>query len=198
MRELLVAVGYLLGSIPFAFLAVRLTGGGDIRRIGSGNVGATNTMRARGWKVALAVAVLDVGKGVGAVLLMRQATADPVWLTAAGLAAVVGHCFPVWLKFSGGKGVATGAGVFAVLAPAATVVVAVVWVCALALGRVVSLASVLAAASFPVALFFLVHPVPQVTVLAVLAALVIIWRHRSNLGRLVRGEEPRIGKGGRR
>lgn len=193
----MIAGAYLLGSIPFAWLFVKAAGRGDVRRIGSGNVGATNAMRAAGWKIALPIALLDVGKGVAAVLLMRIVTPDPAWVAAAGLAAVVGHCFPVWLGFSGGKGVATGAGVFFTLAWPTMVVVAAVWIVVLALLRTVSLASVIAAASFPVTLFFLARPTPPVTVCAVLTAAVIIWRHRGNLMRLVRREEPRLGEKGR-
>jgi len=194
MREAMLVVAYLLGSIPFAFLAVRLAGKGDIRRVGSGNVGATNTMRAAGWKVALPVALLDVAKGVAAVLLMRTVTASPVWVTGAGLAAIVGHCFPVWLRFSGGKGVATGAGVFFTLAPLPAAVVGGVWLVLMAATRIVSLASVIAAASFPVVYFFLGHPSRGVLLCATLAAMVIIYRHRGNIRRLTRGEEPRLGE----
>jgi len=194
MREAMLVVAYLLGSIPFAFLAVRLAGKGDIRRVGSGNVGATNTMRAAGWKVALPVALLDVAKGVTAVLLMRTVTASPVWVAGAGLAAIVGHCFPVWLRFSGGKGVATGAGVFFTLAPLPAAVVGGVWLVLMAATRIVSLASVIAAASFPVVYFFLGHPSRGVLLCATLAAMVIIYRHRGNIRRLTRGEEPRLGE----
>jgi glycerol-3-phosphate acyltransferase PlsY len=194
MREAMLVVAYLLGSIPFAFLAVRLVGKGDIRRVGSGNVGATNTMRAAGWKVALPVALLDVAKGVAAVLLMRTVTASPVWVAGAGLAAIVGHCFPVWLRFSGGKGVATGAGVFFTLAPLPAAVVGGVWLVLMVATRIVSLASVIAAASFPVVYFFLGRPSRGVLLCATLAAMVIIYRHRGNIRRLTRGEEPRLGE----
>ncbi len=192
-RETALVVAYLLGSIPFAWLLVRLAGRGDVRRIGSGNVGATNAMRAAGWKVAAPIAVLDIGKGVAAVLLMRAVTANPAWVAAAGVAAVVGHCFPVWLRFSGGKGVATAAGVFATLAWQPLVVVVVVWGAVLAASRTVSLASIVAAAVFPVAFFFLAQPQAAVELCATLAAAVVIWRHRPNLARLVRGDEPRLG-----
>ena len=193
-RETMLVAAYLLGSIPFAWLLVRVAGRGDVRRVGSGNVGATNAMRAAGWKVALPIALLDIGKGVAAVLLMRAVTPNPDWVAAAGLAAVVGHCFPVWLSFSGGKGVATAAGVFFTLAWPPMVVVLVVWVVVLALTRFVSAASVLAAAAFPVAFFFLAHPRGLVEACAVLTAAVVIWRHHANLARLARGEEPRLGE----
>jgi acyl phosphate:glycerol-3-phosphate acyltransferase len=192
-RETALVVAYLLGSIPFAWLLVKLAGRGDVRRLGSGNVGATNAMRAAGWKVAVPIAVLDIGKGVAAVLLMRAVTANPAWVAAAGLAAVIGHCFPVWLRFSGGKGVATAAGVFATLAWQPLAVVVVVWGAVLAASRTVSLASIVAAAVFPVAFFFLAQPQATVELCATLAAAVVIWRHRGNLARLVRGDEPRLG-----
>ncbi len=193
VRELLVVVAYLLGSIPFAFLMVKAAGRGDVRAVGSGNVGATNALRAAGWKVALPIAVFDIAKGVAAVLVMRQATANPAWLAAAGLAAIAGHCFPVWLRFSGGKGVATGAGVFFTLAWLPSLVAAAVWVVMVLAFRLVSLASVTAAAAFPVALFFIARPTMPVEICSVLAALVIIWRHRANLARLAAGVEPRLG-----
>jgi glycerol-3-phosphate acyltransferase PlsY len=194
VREVVLALSYLLGSIPFAYLLVRLAGRGDVRRVGSGNVGATNALRAAGWKVAVPIALLDIGKGVGAVLLMRQATSNPDWVIAAGLAAIVGHCFPVWLSFSGGKGVATAAGVFGTIAWQPTLVVAGVWVVVMVAFRIVSLASVSAAAILPVAILAIRRPSWPVMLCAVMAALVVIWRHRANLERLARGEEPRFGR----
>ena len=196
LREVMLIGAYLLGSIPFAYLFVRAAGRGDVRRIGSGNVGATNAMRAVGWKLALAVALLDIGKGVLAVTLMRQLTANPAWAAAAAVMAVVGHCFPVWLGFKGGKGVATAAGAFGSIALLPVLSVAAVWILLLALTRVVSLSSVVAAASFPIFLHFLAGPPPAVVTCAVAAVLVIIWRHRDNMARLVRGEEPRMGRKG--
>ena len=196
-REVMLVVAYLLGSIPFAYLFVRAAGRGDVRRVGSGNVGATNAMRAAGWKLALVVALLDVGKGVLAVVLMRQVTANPAWAGAAGVLAVVGHCFPVWLGFTGGKGVATAAGAFGSIAIMPVLAVAGVWVALLALTRIVSLSSVIAAASFPVFFYFLAAPRPPEALCAAVAVSVIIWRHRDNLARLVRGEEPRLGRKGR-
>lgn len=193
MRELALLGAYLLGSIPFAYLAVRLAGRGDVRTIGSGNVGATNTLRAAGWKVALVVAMLDVGKGVAAVVLMRLATGSPGWAAAAGVAAVIGHCFPLWLSFVGGKGVATAVGAFVVLAPAACGVVAVVWAIVLAVSRYVSLASVCAAAAFPIALQVVAGPTRGELMAAVIAALLIIGRHHGNIRRLAGREEPRLG-----
>lgn len=195
MCPLLVAVGYLLGSLPTAYLLVRLVGRGDVRRIGSGNVGATNALRAAGWKLALLVLVVDVGKGLLAVWLMRQVTHHPGWAALAGVAAIAGHCFPIWLRFEGGKGVATLAGVYGLIAPGALLAVAGVWVTTFALSRIVALASLVAAAALPLAVYFVARPPATVLVSSVAAALVVMWRHRGNLERLVRGEEPRFGKG---
>ncbi len=190
----LLLVGYLLGSIPFALILVKLAGRGDVRRIGSGNVGATNAMRAAGAWVALVVALCDVGKGVAAVFLMRLVTETPGWVMAAGVAAVLGHCFPVWLRFSGGKGVATAAGVYLTLALPAALVAAGVWLVLLLAFRIVSLASVVTAALFPFILVLIQRPSAAEVVVTVVATTVIILRHHSNMRRLVRREEPRIGR----
>ena len=192
---IVLVVAYVLGSIPFAFLLVRWSGRGDVRTVGSGNVGATNAMRAAGWKPALAVAVGDVGKGVVAVLAMRLlATANLDWVAAAGLAAVIGHCYPVWLAFRGGKGVATAAGVFFAIAWQPALVVAVVFFFVMLVTRWVSVASIAAAASFPLVLVLLRDPTVPVMTCAVATAILIIIRHRSNMRRLVRGEEPKLGR----
>jgi len=196
LKEAMLVVAYLLGSIPFAFLIVRAAGRGDVRRVGSGNVGATNAARAVGFRLALLVALLDVGKGIAAVALMRQVTANPAWAAAAGVLAVVGHCFPVWLGFSGGKGVATAAGAFGSLAITPVLAVAAIWAVLLLATRIVSVSSVLAAGAFPVLFYFLAAPRPPEALCAAIAVGVIIWRHRDNLARLVRGEEPRLGRKG--
>ncbi len=195
-KEAMLVLAYVLGSIPFAYIFVKAAGRGDVRQVGSGNVGATNAMRAAGWRWAVLVALLDVGKGVLAVALMRQVTANPAWAAAAGVMAVVGHCFPVWLSFQGGKGVATAAGAFGTIALVPIGAVAVVWIALLALTRTVSLSSVIAAASFPVLFYFMKHPPLRVALCAVAAVSVIIWRHRSNMVRLVKGDEPRLGRKG--
>lgn len=192
-RYALVLVGYLLGSIPFALLLVRAAGKGDVRRVGSGNVGATNASRAAGWKVGVAVMALDIGKGILAVILMSLLTRSPEWRAAAGLAAIVGHCFPVWLRFKGGKGMATAGGIFLMLAWLPTLAAAAVFVALIAAFRWVSLGSVMAAAAFPVILVLVSDPPTPVVVCAVLAAAVIIFRHHTNIRRLIRGEEPRLG-----
>jgi len=189
----LLPVAYLLGSIPTAYLLVRRLGRGDVRAIGSGNVGATNALRAAGWRAALIVLVVDVAKGALAVALMRQFTDTPAWAAAAGFIAVVGHCFPVWLSFSGGKGVATAVGAFAMVAPAALAIAAAVWLAVIVASRYVALASVAAALTLPVAVQWLARPPRAVLGWAVATVAVVIWRHRGNLARLARGEEPKFG-----
>jgi glycerol-3-phosphate acyltransferase PlsY len=196
MRLVLLLVAYLLGSIPTAFLLVRMIGRGDVRTIGSGNVGATNALRAAGWRAALVVLVVDVAKGVLAVALMRQATDAPAWVAAAGFAAVAGHCFPVWLSFSGGKGVATAVGAFAMITPAAVPVAAAVWLVVFVASRYVALASVTAALALPVAVQWRAHPPRAVLGWVAATVAVVIWRHRGNLARLARGAEPKLGTKG--
>lgn len=194
LRLALLVVAYLIGSVPTAFLLVRLLGRGDVRKIGSGNVGATNTLRAAGWRAALVVLVVDVAKGVLAVALMRQAGAGPGWSAAAGCAAVVGHCFPVWLRFSGGKGVATAVGALALIAPAVVPIGAAVWLALIVATRYVALASVVAALAMPPAAYWLARPAPAVLGWVTAIVAVVIWRHRGNLARLARGEEPKFGR----
>lgn len=192
--EAMLVVAYLLGSIPSALIMVRLAGMGDVRKVGSGNVGATNALRAAGWKIGLVVMALDIGKGVAAVLIMRALTPAPEWHAAAGLAAILGHCFPIWLGFSGGKGVATAGGIFLVLAWLPALLAAGLWIALLVLARRVSVASIGAAASFPALLALVGSPSRPVVWCAIGAAAVIIYRHRSNIVRLMRGQEPRIGE----
>lgn len=174
--------------------------GVDVRRLGSGNAGGTNTLRTLGWKAALPVMAIDVGKGVLAALLPYLAgTVEPAWLPVACAAlAVVGHCYPVLASFRGGKGVATGGGALAVLAPWAALACAVVWGTILASTRIVSIASILTAAVLPFAVWLLVDDAPPGLVpLSIGLALLVAWTHRSNVGRLLRGEEAPITVGRR-
>lgn len=190
---MLVLAGYLLGSISFAVLLVRRRTGTDIRREGSGNAGATNVLRAHGKGLALAVAAADVAKGAAAVLLARAFTADPKAAAAAGLAAIVGHVFPIFYGFRGGKGVATAVGAFLALAPLPTLVCLAVFVLIVALTRYVSLGSVVAMCLLPPVAGVLFHA-PRATVVAAAgAALLIVLKHLGNLKRLARGEERRLG-----
>ena len=195
-----VALAYLLGSIPFGYLLVRLSGGGDVRETGSGGTGATNVTRRAGKGVGVLTLLLDALKGVAAVLVARAllGAGSEWWVCGAGVAAVLGHVFPVWLRFRGGKGVATGLGVFLVLAPLATVCALAVFVAVVWLWRFVSLGSITAAAVLPLAVWVLSAAglsdratTPVLAVAAVGAAL-IIFMHRANIGRLFRGEESRL------
>jgi glycerol-3-phosphate acyltransferase PlsY len=192
----LVGVAYLLGSISFAVLLVRLRTGRDIRTEGSGNAGATNVARAHGKALGIAVALLDVAKGAGAVLLMRTVTADPRYTAAAGLAAIVGHVFPIFYGFRGGKGVATAIGAFLVLAPLPTLVCAVVFLLVVLVTRYVSLGSVLAMVLLPPVAGALFHAPRPIVAAAAGAAVLIVIKHRDNLRRLARGEERRFGTKG--
>lgn len=194
MPALLVTIGYLMGSIPFAWLFVRRTGGIDIRLTGSGNVGAANAYRTTGAAVAMAVVTLDVAKGACAVLLASRAGLGVGAQAAAGVAAVVGHVCPVWLGFRGGRGVATACGVFAVLAPAATMLAGCAFVAAVWWTRYVSIGSVGAAILLPPLAYLLAAPF-VVVVAASASAAVIIGCHRENLGRLRAGTERRLGQG---
>jgi glycerol-3-phosphate acyltransferase PlsY len=191
----LVAVAYLLGSVPTSVWLGRLLHGVDLRTLGSGNAGGTNALRVLGWRVGLPVMAVDVGKGALATALPTLAgVGDPAWLPlACAVAAVVGHVFPVFARFRGGKGVATGAGALLVLAPLAALGCAAIWGATVAVTRLVSLASVLAALALPVAVGLLGGSAPRgLLALSVGLALFVVWTHRSNLRRLLRGEEKPI------
>lgn len=190
----LVIVAYLLGSISFAVLLVRASTGRDIRAEGSGNAGATNVLRSHGKKLALLVALLDVAKGVAAVLLMRLVTSNPRWAAAAGFAAIVGHVFPLFYGFRGGKGVATAVGAFLALSPLAVLVTLALFVAIVAATRYVSLGSIVAFALLPpiAGLFF--HAPRAVVTAAGMTALLILFKHLPNLKRLARGEEGKLGR----
>jgi len=193
----LVAAAYVLGSIPSALLVVWLMTGKDVRREGSGNVGATNAVRIGGIAAGILVTAMDVAKGALPVWAMSVLNPASVWLAAAMMAAVVGHCYPVWLRFAGGKGVATAFGAFVVLAPVPALAGLGVWLVVLAVGRWVSLASLVGAAVFPLLVSILEPPGPVLLVGVSLAAVLIIVRHHSNIRQLIAGSEPRIGGKGR-
>ena len=188
----LALMGYAIGSIPFSFLVARLFGVKDVRAVGSGNVGATNVMRSAGKFPGALALVLDGLKGAATVWLARSFTTSEVDVCIAGLCAVIGHLFPVWLGFRGGKGVATGAGLFIPLAPAALGAAIVVFVLTVAITRYVSLASIVATLTLPAVAWWL-GAGTTVSLTAVVAALMLVAKHHENIGRLVRGVEPRLG-----
>lgn len=186
---LAVLTGYLLGSIPFGLLLTRLTGGGDIRSIGSGNIGATNVLRTGNKAIAALTLLLDIGKGAVAVLLANQFS--EAWGILAGMGAFLGHLYPVWLRFNGGKGVATLLGIVTAINPILGAVFAVVWIGTLVIWRFSSLGGMLAAASTPLTAVFL----GKYTLIPMFIgfALLVLWKHRSNIERLMAGEEPKVG-----
>jgi glycerol-3-phosphate acyltransferase PlsY len=183
-------LGYLLGSIPFGLLLTRMAGLGDIRKIGSGNIGATNVLRTGNKGLALATLLLDGGKGAVAVLLARYLQPDLAVIAGAG--AFIGHLFPIWLKFKGGKGVATALGTLLALNWEVGVLCCLTWLVVALVFRYSSLSALLAIALSPVYALFL-GTMPQVWLGAALAILVWI-RHHENIRRLLKGEEPKIGK----
>ena len=188
-------IAYLLGSIPFGYLIVRWQRGIDVRSTGSGSIGATNVMRNVGIVGFVATFLLDAGKGWLAVLLASKMTSDdPTLVAAAAFAAVLGHCFPFWLHFRGGKGVATGVGVFIAIAPWQVVLVLVIFAVVVAIWRYISLGSIVATAAFPILVHFMKHPPFQVVLGAAGAALIIIGRHHANIARLLKGTENKVGQ----
>ena len=183
---------YLIGAIPVGFLVARAAGGTDIRRAGSGNIGATNVLRTLGRGPAVLTLVGDIVKGYLAVTAAR-AIGTEAWSAAGGaVAAVAGNCWPLFLAFRGGKGMATGLGAFLAVAPWAVAPAAVLWLVVTSLSRYVSLASILSCVSLPVAAALLGYPRHSV-VAAALVALIITWRHRENIARLASGTEHRLG-----
>lgn len=192
-------VAYLLGSIPFGYLIVRMSGGGDVRRHGSGNIGATNVARVGGKLLGLLTLLLDTAKGYLAVWLAAVVTGGSIrWMMVAALIALIGHLFPVWLHFRGGRGVATGAGVFIPICWQAVVGAVVVWLLVVIFWRYVSLGSLAAAASLPLLMYLLYARAPGLVPPAIVSAgasaamVLVIWRHRPNIMRLLDGSEPRF------
>jgi len=183
--------GYLLGSVPFGILIASALGLGDLRRIGSGNIGATNVLRTGNRGAALATLLLDAAKGAAAVLLARWLAGEDA-AQIAGLFAFLGHCFPVWLRFRGGKGVATFLGILLALAWPAGLAACATWAAVAAVMRYSSLAALLAAGFAPVWALLLGHG--EVVFLALVLAVLVYIRHAANIARLRHGTEPRIGR----
>jgi glycerol-3-phosphate acyltransferase PlsY len=208
----LVAAAYLIGSIPFSFLVVKAFSGADIRHVGSRNVGATNVARSFGKTPGVIALMLDIAKGYAVVALAQWLTGRPqwplpfggdasplhsraFWVSLAGLIAVLAHMFPVWLRFHGGKGVATATGAFLALDPIVIAAAVIVFVIVLLSTRFVSLASMLSAASIPIFLRFLTHAPFWTIVNAIIIAILVIVKHHSNIARLTQGTERRMGEG---
>ncbi|NHN88126.1 glycerol-3-phosphate 1-O-acyltransferase PlsY [Acetobacter conturbans] len=195
-----ILLSYVLGSIPFGLLLTAASGQGDIRQIGSGNIGATNVLRTGNKKLAAATLLLDGLKGALAVAIAWVMTPPELGDRAASLAAVfavLGHCFPVWLGFRGGKGVATGLGVVLAMSPLTGLATCAIWLAGAKITRISSAGALLAFACMPVMLFFLHgHSFSQSAkpLAGVLVALIIFVRHRANIARLLTGTEPRIGQ----
>ena len=186
---LAVLFGYLLGSVPFGLLLTRMSGGGDLRDVGSGNIGATNVLRTGNKAIAALTLLLDIGKGAAAVYLASQVSTGLGVL--AGMGAFLGHLYPVWLRFDGGKGVATLLGIVTALSPIAGIVFAITWIGSLLIWRYSSIGGMLAALSVPITTVILGQYawVPMF----IGFALLVLWKHRSNIERLLSGEEPKVG-----
>jgi len=194
---LLVLGAYLLGSIPFGLILAKIFGGKDVRQHGSGNIGATNVSRVAGPVAGVLTLLFDAGKGAVAVLIAaRAAEHEASAMIFAGIGALLGHCFPVWLKFKGGKGVATALGMYVALCPLATLAAVVVFLLVVAFWRYISLGSLSAAAAMPLLVYFLWapgHAPPLVVTLGTLfAAALLFYKHDANLQRLLDGTEPKF------
>ena len=194
------AAAYLLGSIPFGLLIGKLFGAADIRKEGSGNIGATNVARVAGPAAGILTLLLDAAKGAFAVVLAaRLSEQSSTWMMIAGLCALIGHCFPIWLGFHGGKGVATAAGVFLVLCPPAFLCAVILFVLVVMYWHFVSLGSISAAAAMPLLIYFFWaphHAPPYVVTFGSLgAAILIVYKHDANIKRLVQGDEPKFSFG---
>jgi acyl phosphate:glycerol-3-phosphate acyltransferase len=188
-------LAYLLGGLPFGYWFVRLTAGRDIRTMGSGNIGATNVHRSMGTKAGLVVLFLDILKGfiavwLAAILTYGRTTA----LALAVVAVMLGHCYPIFLRFKGGKAVACFVGAFLYLAPLALLATTVVFVAVVVLSKYVSLGSILGALVFPFALWFVNRPPPGILYASIFAAALVVYRHKSNIARLRAGKESRFGR----
>ena len=192
----IVILAYLLGSIPFGYLIVRRKLGDDIRQTGSGGTGATNVLRRAGKRAGVITLLLDALKGSLAVLIAKGLSPNVHWvIAAAAIAVIVGHMFPVWLGFRGGKGVATAVGVFLILAPIALLCAGIIFVAIVWLTRYVSLGSITAAATIPLFIWLqsvFVEPRRELLIAAIVGAVLIVFAHRGNIGRLARGTEAKI------
>lgn len=186
-------IGYLIGSIPFGVVVARVMGLGNLRDIGSGNIGATNVLRTGSKPAAAATLILDAGKGAVALMLARTIAGEDAAQVAA-LAAMLGHCYPVWLGFKGGKGVATFLGILLALAWPAGIAACIVWLIGAAVTRMSSMAGLLAAAASSILVIVMGYGMGYF--LCVLLTVIVVWRHRANITRIRAGTEPKIGQKG--
>lgn len=193
MGYLAVGAAYLMGSIPFGYILSKMFRQVDIRRRGSGNIGATNVLRLLGWRAAVPVLLLDAAKGAAAVLLARAVSGETIFVLAAAAAVLVGHCFPLFLGFKGGKGAATGIGLLIPLSAYVCATAVLLAVIIIALTRYVSLGSITGALSVPF-LFLIFKFDPIYVIFGAALALLVIWRHHENIRRLLSGTESRFGQ----
>ena len=197
MNLLILFLGYLFGSFPSGYLAGKIAKGIDIRSLGSGSTGATNVLRHIGKRAAITVFLIDVFKGVISILLAKYLLLNDSWQVAIGLSTLIGHIWPVWLNWRGGKAVATGLGIFLGLSWQVGLATLGIFILMITLFRIVSLASVTAAFALPLIMFLSFKnstiSIPFL-VISLLAMTLVVWRHRENIGRLIKGKEPRIGQ----
>jgi glycerol-3-phosphate acyltransferase PlsY len=190
---LALVIAYLIGAVPFGYLLVRFTTGKDVRSSGSGNIGATNVLRTTGRAAGVATLLLDIAKGYFAVFLAAKMTDDdPLWMSLAALAVMAGHAFPVFLKFQGGKAVASFIGAFLYLTPLPLAAVLVLFVITVAATTAISAGSILMAGMFPLGVWLILHPPAPVLIAALIAGAFIVYRHKSNIERLRAGTENRF------
>lgn len=193
LAALSILIAYLLGSIPFGYLLVRWRTGGDVRSQGSGNIGATNVLRTSGKKLGILTLALDVAKGALAVFIAQELSGyDPLWSALAAVSVLVGHMFPVWLQFKGGKAVASMLGAYLVLTPLAMLATMLIFVLMMWKTRIVSLSSILCSAVFPVGVWLLYHDAVYLLA-SVICAVLIVYKHKGNIERLRAGTENRMG-----
>jgi glycerol-3-phosphate acyltransferase PlsY len=195
----LLIAAYLIGGIPFGYLLVRWKTGQDVRKQGSGNIGATNVLRTQGRSLGVLTLLLDIAKGWLAVWLMsKYGNPAPLWTSLAALAVIAGHAFPVYLRFQGGKAVASFVGAFAFLAPLPLLAITIIFVSVVAYTRFISLGSIIGAALFPVAVWMIDHPAWEYVAAAAVGGAFIIWRHKGNIDRLRAGTENVFRFGGKK
>jgi glycerol-3-phosphate acyltransferase PlsY len=199
MAILALVAAYLIGGIPFGYLVVKWRTGADVRASGSGNIGATNVLRTTGRSAGILTLLLDIAKGAGAVWLTDTLTGGNIhWMSASALAVMAGHAFPIFLKFHGGKAVASFVGAYLYLAPLPMLAVLIVWVAAVAYTRQVSMGSILAAGTFPLAVWLLMQPPLSLLAASIISGGFVIYRHRANITRIRAGTEHLLSFGHRK